>query len=100
MRSYDVYGVGNALLDMVYEVDCDFLIKHKIEKGLMTLVDEHRHNELLQITKNLKSSKSCGGSAANTMIAISQMGGAGFYSCKVANDEYGDIYLDDIKKNI
>jgi len=99
MRSYDVYGVGNALLDMVYEVDCDFLIKHKIEKGLMTLVDENRHNELLQITKNLKSNKSCGGSAANTMIAISQMGGSGFYSCKVANDEYGDIYLGDIKKN-
>jgi len=99
MHSFDVYGVGNALLDMIYEVDCEFLIKHKIEKGLMTLVDESRHNELLQITKHLKSSKSCGGSAANTMIAISQMGGSAFYSCKVANDEYGDIYLGDIKKN-
>ena len=36
------------------------------------------------------------GSAANTVIAVSQFGGSSFYSCKVANDEYGDFYLKDM----
>lgn len=37
---YDVYGIGNALVDIEYEVEDAFLLKHGIEKGLMTLVDD------------------------------------------------------------
>ena len=41
---YDVYAIGNALVDMEYEVNDQFLAKYKIDKGLMTLVDEDRQN--------------------------------------------------------
>ena len=42
MKKYDVYGIGNALVDMEIEVENDFLSKNNVEKGLMTLVEESR----------------------------------------------------------
>ena len=99
MAKYSVYGVGNALVDMEIETTEEFLKKSKIEKGLMTLVDEARQNELLSHVEGKVHKRSCGGSAANTMIAISQLGGKAFYSCKVANDETGDFYFKDLVSN-
>ena len=43
---YDVYGIGNALVDMEFKVSDEFFKKNKIEKGLMTLVEEERQVEL------------------------------------------------------
>lgn len=97
MKKYDVYGLGNALVDYEYEVSTDFLEKMKIDKGLMLLVDEERQNEIVSNLHGIQHSRSCGGSAANTLIAISQLGGRGFYSCKVADDETGQFYLSDLK---
>ena len=99
MAKYKVYGVGNALVDMEIETTEEFLKKSKIEKGLMTLVDEKRQLELLYDFEGKIHKKTCGGSAANTMIAISQLGGNAFYSCKVANDETGDFYFKDLVAN-
>ncbi|MCT4640663.1 MAG: adenosine kinase [Bacteriovoracaceae bacterium] len=96
--SYDVYGIGNALVDMEFEVSDDFLSRNNIDKGLMTLVEEDRQDEILaKLPSGAK--RQCGGSAANTIIAISQFGGKSFYSCKVANDESGKFYLDDLNSN-
>lgn len=97
MKNYDVYGLGNALVDYEYEVSTEFLEKMKIDKGLMLLVDEDRQNEIVKNLHGIQHSRSCGGSAANTLIAISQLGGKGFYSCKVADDETGQFYLSDLK---
>lgn len=99
---YDVYGLGNALVDMEFKVTDEFFKTNNVEKGLMTLVEEDRQSELLEAlnaehSEQLK--RQCGGSAANTMIAISQFGGKSFYSCKVANDETGKFYLADLKEN-
>ncbi len=96
---YDVYGIGNALVDMEFRIDEDFLKKMNIEKGLMTLVDEARQSELMNALKSIKPSMRSGGSAANTMIAIAQFGGQAFYSYKVARDEFGDFYLKDLRAN-
>lgn len=98
-KRYNVYGIGNALVDIVTEVEEDFFSKHGIEKGLMTLVDEDRQHQLMQAIQLSKSSKQCGGSAANTMIALSQFGGKSFYSCKVAKDDMGQFYLNDLRDN-
>lgn len=98
-KKYDVYGIGNALVDIVTEVEEDFFPKHGIEKGLMTLVDEERQHQLMQAIQLSKSSMQCGGSAANTMIAVSQFGGKSFYSCKVAKDDMGQFYLKDLQEN-
>ncbi len=99
MAKYNVYGVGNALVDMEIETTEEFLKKSQIEKGLMTLVDESRQNELLDHIDGKVHKRTCGGSAANTMIAVSQLGGKAFYSCKVADDEAGDFYFKDLVDN-
>lgn len=98
-KKYDVYGIGNALVDIVTEVDDAFLEKYNVEKGLMTLVDAERQFELSEAIDLTKSDKACGGSAANSIIATSQFGGKCYYSCKVANDEMGRFYLADLKDN-
>jgi sugar/nucleoside kinase (ribokinase family) len=98
-KKFDVYGLGNALVDMEFEITADFLQKANIEKGLMTLVDEDRQNEIINSFHGIQHSRACGGSAANTMIAISQFGGKSFYSCKVASDETGDFYFKDLMEN-
>jgi sugar/nucleoside kinase (ribokinase family) len=100
MSNYDVYGIGNALVDMEFKVEEKFFTENNVDKGHMTLVDEARQAELMSVLGNVDSiKKQCGGSAANSMIAISQFGGKSFYSCKVANDELGRFYLNDLKNN-
>lgn len=96
---YDVYAIGNALVDMEYEINEQFLSQYKIDKGLMTLVDEVRQNELLDALGGTPKKQQCGGSAANTIIAVSQFGGKGFYSCKVASDPIGNFYFQDLQDN-
>lgn len=99
MKKYHVYGIGNALVDMEFEVEDSFLQKMNVEKGLMTLVDQDRQAELLSHLTGIQHKRSCGGSAANTIIAVSQFGGKSFYSCKVASDEVGEFYYKDLVGN-
>lgn len=98
-KKYDVYAIGNALVDMEYEVTDEFFKQHGIDKGLMTLVDEERQNYLLNSLGDGPKNQQCGGSAANTIIATAQFGGKGYYSCKVAKDPIGNFYLEDLKDN-
>jgi sugar/nucleoside kinase (ribokinase family) len=95
---YHVYAIGNALVDKEFEVTDDFLKSHNIEKGMMSLLDEDAHFTLLDTLKDkfgLKK-RAGGGSAANSIVAISQLGGNTFYACKVANDEQGSFYMKDL----
>jgi sugar/nucleoside kinase (ribokinase family) len=99
MKKYDVYGIGNALVDIVTEVDLDFFPKNEIEKGVMTLVDENRQHHLMKVIDMKRSKMACGGSAGNTMIAVNQFGGNSYYSFLVAKDELGKFYIEDLKRN-
>ncbi len=96
MTRYDVYGLGNALLDVECEVEPEVLVELGIDKGVMTLLDEASQNKILAHLGNAASKRTCGGSGANTIVAVSQFGGKTFYSCKVANDEPGEYYLQDL----
>lgn len=96
---YDVYGIGNAIVDIVTEVDHEFFMKNSIEEGVMTLVDEKRQLELIKAIDMNKSKMSGGGSAGNTVVAVNQFGGKSFYSCLVAHDELGKFFLEDLKRN-
>lgn len=98
-KKYDVYAIGNALVDMEYEVHDDFFSKNGIDKGLMTLVDEERQNFLLDALGTAPKKQQCGGSAANSAIAIAQFGAKSFYSCKVAKDPIGNFYYQDLQDN-
>lgn len=93
---YDVYGLGNALVDMEYRVDDGFLSRHGIAKGHMTLVDEDRLNNLVAALAEYQPERMSGGSAANTMIAVQGFGGHTFYSCRLADDEVGGYFLNDL----
>jgi fructokinase len=90
--------MGNALVDKEFEVDEQFFADHNIEKGLMTLVDHEQQQNLLEVLTNKFGIKkrAGGGSAANTLYALSQFGGNAYLSCKVANDETGDFYLSEL----
>ena len=96
MTQYDVYGLGNALLDIEFEVSTEVLQELGIDKGVMTLLDEESQNKIVSHLGAYSQKRSCGGSAANTLIAISQFGGKSFYSCKVGNDEPGKFYTEDL----
>jgi sugar/nucleoside kinase (ribokinase family) len=98
-KKYNVYGIGNAIVDIVTEVEHDFFDKNGIEKGVMTLVDEKRQIELMKVIDMKKSRMSGGGSAGNTVVAVNQFGGKSFYSCLVAHDEMGKFFLADLKRN-
>jgi len=74
-KAFDVYGIGNALVDLVLEVDHNFIEKHKIDKGIMTLVDDKRQAEILEGLRIEPHMMKSGGSAANTVISVSQFGG-------------------------
>ena len=97
-RKYDVVGIGNALVDIEFTVKDEFFPANQIEKGVMTLVDEDRQNHLMKIINTREAKKQCGGSAANTVIAVSQFGGKSYYSCKVADDELGHFFMNDMKE--
>lgn len=90
---YDVYGVGNALVDLEHSVDDAYLRDHGIAKGHMTLVDEARMDTLLASLDARDATRMCGGSAANTTFAVAGLGGTSYYSCRVAGDEAGAYFL-------
>ncbi|MBT3605765.1 MAG: adenosine kinase [Candidatus Latescibacteria bacterium] len=95
--SFDVYGLGNALVDIQYQVDPDFLQEMSIDKGVMTLIEEDRQEALITNLGGKEMARSSGGSAANTMISVVNCGGTGYYACKVAYDADGDFYLNDLE---
>lgn len=98
-KKYHVFGIGNAIVDIVTEVEYDFFEKNNIEKGVMTLVDEKRQQELMKVINMEKSKLSGGGSAGNTVTALSQFGGKAYYACLVAKDELGKFFIDDLDNN-
>ncbi|MEX2367222.1 MAG: adenosine kinase [Pseudohongiellaceae bacterium] len=98
MKTYHIYGIGNALVDKEFEVDDIFFSHESIQKGLMTLVDGESQATILErLMKHYKLKKKAGGgSAANTIYSACQFGSNTFYSCKVANDEFGDFYIQEL----
>lgn len=95
-KKYDVCGIGNALVDYEIEVQDQFFIENGVEKGLMTLVDEDRQNELIRKSKEKIRNRQGGGSGANSIFGLTQLGGKGFYICRVANDEDGKFYINSL----
>tara|TARA_Y100001963_G_C6675778_1_gene397345 strand:+ start:75 stop:434 length:360 start_codon:yes stop_codon:yes gene_type:complete len=100
MDSIDIVGIGNALVDQEFEVTDQFLSQHKIEKGMMTLIEDAEQEKLIaELAKRGELKKqSGGGSAANSLVGFSQFGGKAFYCCKVADDQAGQFYCEDLEE--
>jgi sugar/nucleoside kinase (ribokinase family) len=99
MKKYQIYGLGAAIVDTEVVVTDTFLSTHKIAKGLMTLVDEERQFELLSALSchSFHIKRSCGGSACNTIVAASCFGSKTSYSGKVADDDDGKFFVEDLR---
>jgi sugar/nucleoside kinase (ribokinase family) len=92
MKQFHVYGMGNALVDIDFEIKQQTIERLNIDKGLMTLIDEETHHRLLEELDGVKHLKECGGSAGNSIFTLQQLGAKTFFSCKVGNDEFGNFY--------
>lgn len=99
MPHYDLYAIGNALVDSEYQVSDAQLQTLGVEKRHMTLIDADRRAHLLGGVQGQHSRRTGGGSAGNTAVALAQLGGRAFYSCRVADDELGAFYHQDLLDN-
>ncbi|OYT91820.1 MAG: adenosine kinase [Burkholderiales bacterium PBB3] len=99
MSHYDLYAIGNALVDSEYEVSDAQLQAMAVEKRHMTLIDMPRRTALLAAVQGMHARRTGGGSAGNTVVALAQLGGKAFYSCRVADDELGAFYRDNLQAN-
>lgn len=99
MSTLDIYGLGAALVDTEIEVTDAQLAQWGIEKGVMTLVDEARQQQLLAAMGDhlVGAARASGGSAANTIIGASYLGARTGYACRVADDDNGHFYLADMR---
>jgi sugar/nucleoside kinase (ribokinase family) len=94
-----ILGMGNALVDVLaIAEDEQLLAKYNLPKGSMQHVSEQKANEVYQDLKKIGASIVTGGSAANTIAGISQLGLKTGFIGKVGNDELGDFYHNDLEK--
>jgi sugar/nucleoside kinase (ribokinase family) len=94
-----ILGIGNALVDILAVSKNESLLKkYKLPKGSMQHVSEQTANEVYRDLKEIGASVVTGGSAANTIAGLSQLGMKTAFIGKVGNDELGDFYNADLKK--
>ncbi|MCH1550716.1 MAG: adenosine kinase [Pseudomonadales bacterium] len=94
---YDIFGLGNALVDTEVTIGEDFLDRHDLTKGHMTLVDDTQMQLLASDVEELPHTKSSGGSAANTVYTAQALGLSTCYGCRVADDATGDFFINDLR---
>ena len=92
-----VLGIGNAIVDVICKVEDDFIIKNNLTKGLMKLIFDQ--SEFSNLLSNLKIEKTIsGGSVANSIVGLSQLGGKVGFIGKISDDNFGVKYEEGLKK--
>lgn len=97
-KKYDVFGVGNAIVDTLAQVGDQLISELGLAKGSMALMDSQNQAKVLGELEHQNLQLASGGSAANTMVAIAQSGGSGVYFGKVAHDTNGEFYKHDMEQ--
>jgi len=94
-KTLDVVGIGNAIVDVLVQADDDLIDNFDLTKGTMALVDEQQAERLYaHVGPGLETS---GGSAANTLAGIAQLGGRAGFIGRVRDDQLGGIFAHDIR---
>ena len=91
-----ILGIGNAIVDVLCKVSDEFLTQHSLTKSTMKLIDEAEFKKLLTSLKIEETIS--GGSVANSIVGLSQLGNEVGFIGKVSNDELGQKYEDGLKK--
>ena len=94
--SKKILGIGNAIVDIFVKVNDDFLLKNKLIKGSMKLIEKIEYENLTKIIKIEKIE--AGGSVANTMAGIAYLNGNSSFIGKINSDEFGKIYKVSLEK--
>ena len=92
---FDVLGIGNAIVDVLARTEDDFLIRQKMSKGGMALIDEARAAAIYDAMG--PAIEISGGSAANTIVGVASLGGRAAFVGKVKDDELGRAFAHDIR---
>ena len=94
MDTFDVYGVCNPLIDLHCHIQDSFLQERNLLKNRMYLVSlETQQNLLMALnSENYNINFAAGGSGANTMIGVAQLGGRAAFTGKIGKDKHGEIY--------
>ena len=92
---YDVLAIGNAIFDVLVRTDEKFLSRHGMTKGGMALIDETRAASIYRDMG--PATEMSGGSAANTIVGIANLGARAAYVGKVKDDQIGRLYTHDIR---
>ncbi len=92
----DVLTIGNAITDILAQVDDKFLITENMDKGIMALVEADKSADLYA-KMPIDKVQISGGSAANTAAGVASLGGRGAFVGKVADDEVGNFYAGHLK---
>lgn len=96
-RTYDVVGMGNAIVDVLAPVDDAFILTHQVVKNAMILIDEFRAEQLYKAFG--EKVEAAGGSVANSMAGLSSFGGRGKFVGKVKADGLGAAFADSLIAN-
>ena len=91
-----ILGIGNAIVDVLCKVDDDFLVKNSLTKSTMKLIDKDEFKTLLSLI-NIEETVS-GGSVANSIVGLSQLGNNVGFIGKISEDSLGQKYEDGLKK--
>lgn len=95
-----VLGIGNALVDIMTKLPDDLILeKFLLKKGSMQLSDREFAEKINQATSKFEKSQSSGGSAANAIHGLANLGAATGYIGKVGNDEFGEFFSSDMREN-
>ena len=92
---FDVLGIGNAIVDVIARADDDFLVRQKMRKGTMQLIDEARATAIYDTMG--PAIEVSGGSAANTIVGVASLGARAAFVGKVKDDELGAVFAHDIR---
>ena len=93
--TYDVLGIGNAIVDILAKADDGFLVRHGMTKGAMALIDETQAAAIYEAMG--PATEMSGGSAANTIAGVASFGARAAFVGKVRDDQLGHVFAHDIK---
>ena len=96
-KTIDLIGLGNAIVDIIVNIEDEFLEINNLDKGSMNLINSDESQRLLENCKVIKQIS--GGSSANTVVSLAELGNHVQFIGRVKNDQFGNFFSDDIKKS-
>ena len=96
-KTVDLIGLGNAIVDIIVNIEDEFLEINNLDKGSMNLINSDESQRLLENCKVIKQIS--GGSSANTVVCLAELGNHVQFIGRVKNDQFGDFFSSDIKKS-